>query len=603
MKKELKNIENISLLYVEDQEASRNELVHFFKNRVKKLYVAKDGEEGFKKYKEYEPDLVLTDIQMPKINGISMSKMIKDFNENAKIILLTAFNDSEYLFEAIKIGIDGYEIKPIDIKNLLKCMSKVAKTINLEKENKEIFNSLKQHKDVVDERSIVSKTNKNGIITYVNKPFEKISGYSREELIGHKHSLVRHEDTNNKVFEEMWDTILDKKVWTGVLKDKNKNGDYYIVDTIIKPILNTNNEIEEFIALRTDITDLERSKEYFKKQSNTAKINLKDSIRKSLEYKSAIERSNIIMRIGTDRRIKEVNDAFCDISGYSKEELIGQEYSFLKDYRVPNDIYQKKLDYLQEYLNGGNVWKGKTSNTGKNGELFHSNLTIFPLRDKNGNIYEYLGIRHDITELENLHIELEATQREIIYKLGEIGETRSKETGNHVKRVAEYSKLLARKINLDEKEVQILFTASPMHDIGKVGIPDDILHKPGKLNPQEWEIMKSHSEIGYNILKDSKRATLKAAAIVSYTHHEKWNGTGYPNGLKGEEIHVFGRITALADVFDALGSNRCYKKAWPLDKTLEFLENQKAKHFEPRLVEVFIENLEEFLEIRDKYED
>ncbi|WP_046991479.1 HD-GYP domain-containing protein, partial [Aliarcobacter butzleri] len=122
------------------------------------------------------------------------------------------------------------------------------------------------------------------------------------------------------------------------------------------------------------------------------------------------------------------------------------------------------------------------------------------------------------------------------------------------KRVAEYSRLLAQKVNLSQQDVNRLFIASPMHDIGKIGIPDAILNKPGKLNEDEWKIMKTHTQIGYDILKDSKRETLRAAGIVSYTHHEKWDGTGYPLGLKGEDIHIFGRITAVADVFDALGS-------------------------------------------------
>lgn len=187
--------------------------------------------------------------------------------------------------------------------------------------------------------------------------------------------------------------------------------------------------------------------------------------------------------------------------------------------------------------------------------------------------------------------------------MGEIGETRSKETGNHVKRVAEYSKLLAELSGLSAKEADILFTASPMHDIGKVGIPDAILNKPGRLDDQEWKIMKTHSVIGYNILKNSKREVLKAAAIVAREHHEKWDGSGYPRGLKENEIHIYGRITAIADVFDALGSDRCYKKAWEDEKIFQLLLDEKGKHFDPTLVELFMNNVEEFKKIRDKYKD
>ncbi|MDZ7819470.1 MAG: HD domain-containing protein [Aliarcobacter sp.] len=187
--------------------------------------------------------------------------------------------------------------------------------------------------------------------------------------------------------------------------------------------------------------------------------------------------------------------------------------------------------------------------------------------------------------------------------MGEIGESRSNETGNHVKRVAEYSKLLAKLYGLSEKECDILFTASPMHDIGKVGVPDSILNKPGALTPEEWIVMKEHSINGYNILKNSKREILKAAAIVAITHHEKWDGSGYPRNLKGKEIHIYGRITAIADVFDALGSDRYYKKAWEDDEIFKLLLQEKGKQFEPKLINLFFENIDKFKEIRDRYKD
>ncbi len=213
------------------------------------------------------------------------------------------------------------------------------------------------------------------------------------------------------------------------------------------------------------------------------------------------------------------------------------------------------------------------------------------------------GYAFDATELTELQQEIISTQKEIVYKMGEIGETRSKETGNHVKRVAEYSYLLAKMHGLSEEDAQILKTASPMHDIGKVGIPDAILKKPAKLNEEEWEVMKTHALLGYDLLKHSKRPIIKAASIVAKEHHEKFDGTGYPNGLKGEEIHIYGRITALADVFDALGSQRVYKKAWKLEDILELFKSESGKHFDPQLTSLFLENIEEFLIIRDKFKD
>lgn len=199
--------------------------------------------------------------------------------------------------------------------------------------------------------------------------------------------------------------------------------------------------------------------------------------------------------------------------------------------------------------------------------------------------------------------EIEETQKEIIMTMGEIGESRSKETGNHVKRVAEYSYIIALALGMNIEEAELLKLASPMHDIGKVAIPDSVLKKPGKLTDEEFDIMKSHTDIGYNLLRNSSRRILKTAAIVAYEHHEKWNGRGYPQGLKGDKIHIYGRITGLADVFDALGSDRVYKQAWELDRILNLFKEERGQHFDPLVVDAFMKKLPDIIKVRDQYSD
>lgn len=202
-----------------------------------------------------------------------------------------------------------------------------------------------------------------------------------------------------------------------------------------------------------------------------------------------------------------------------------------------------------------------------------------------------------------LNKEIEDTQKEIITTLGEVVESRSRETGNHVKRVGAFSALIAQKIGLDSKEVELIRSASPMHDIGKIGIPESIINKPAKLTVEEFDIIKTHTVIGHEILKGSDRSILKAAAIIAEQHHEKWDGTGYPFNLKGEDIHIYGRITAIADVFDALDHKRIYKRPWSLDDIKKYFIDNQATHFEPRLVVILIENIDEFTAIRDLYPD
>lgn len=191
---------------------------------------------------------------------------------------------------------------------------------------------------------------------------------------------------------------------------------------------------------------------------------------------------------------------------------------------------------------------------------------------------------------------------ETLLVLSKTAEYKDPETASHISRVSHYSKLLAKAYGLSEDEQNRVFYASPLHDLGKIGIRDNVLLKPGKLDEQEFEHMKTHPLIGYEILKGTNNPFLKAGAIISLTHHEKFDGTGYPKGLVGEDIHIYGRITTIADVFDALTSKRPYKKAWSFKDATDYLLEQKNKQFDPKLIDLFIENISEVEEIYHKFE-
>ncbi|WP_119395945.1 HD domain-containing phosphohydrolase [Salinibius halmophilus] len=194
-------------------------------------------------------------------------------------------------------------------------------------------------------------------------------------------------------------------------------------------------------------------------------------------------------------------------------------------------------------------------------------------------------------------------QREIILRLSELIEWRSGETGSHVKRVSACAAHLGTLIGLDDLECDTLKLASPLHDLGKLGIPDSVLHKPDRLDREEWALMQGHSEMGYQMLAGTGLPLLDAGAEVAYTHHERWDGKGYPRGLVGEEIPLFGRITAIVDVFDALASERAYKPAWPTAKIVALLKAERGRHFDPNLVDLMLEHLDEFLAIRSEFPD
>ena len=199
--------------------------------------------------------------------------------------------------------------------------------------------------------------------------------------------------------------------------------------------------------------------------------------------------------------------------------------------------------------------------------------------------------------------EIRNREKELIFRMSRAAEFRDPETGAHIQRMAYYSQIIAKGLGLDEKTQKIILEAAPMHDVGKIGVPDYILLKPGKLTHEEFEVMKGHATLGHELLNGSGSEILRAGAEIALTHHEKYDGSGYPHGLVGHKIPLFGRIVAVADVFDALTSERPYKRAWALDDACRFLEEGRGKHFDPMCVESFLAGWEEALEIRQRFKD
>ena len=199
--------------------------------------------------------------------------------------------------------------------------------------------------------------------------------------------------------------------------------------------------------------------------------------------------------------------------------------------------------------------------------------------------------------------EIQATQFEIVQRLGTAGELRDNETGAHVNRMSHICSLLSLKRGLGENFSELMLYASTMHDVGKIGIPDSILLKPEKLTSEEWQVMQQHPKIGARIIGNNNSKLITLARETALYHHEKWDGTGYPHKIAGEEIPVPARIAAISDVFDALTSERPYKKAWTVEKAVGVLKEESGKHFEPIMVELFVENLPEIIEIKERYRD
>jgi HD-GYP domain-containing protein (c-di-GMP phosphodiesterase class II) len=230
----------------------------------------------------------------------------------------------------------------------------------------------------------------------------------------------------------------------------------------------------------------------------------------------------------------------------------------------------------------------------KKGSFSEEDLELFTLLG---------GYASSAIENSILQNKIKEAYKEAVMRLSHAAEYKDPETYNHIVRVGLYAKLLSERIGLEKEVCDSMMIAAPMHDIGKIGIPDAILLKKGKLNDWEWEVMKRHTLIGYEILKDSSSELLQMASLVALDHHERWDGTGYPHGKKGEEISLWGRITSVVDVFDALLSDRPYKKAWSLERAVEHMKELRGKAFDPELIDAFFEDMDEVIDIRERYKD
>lgn len=592
---------NESILVIDDSTMVRRMLRTILEARNYTVKLAKNAKEGLQMLQQHSIDLILLDMELPDMHGLQVLKKIKNDASliSIPVLVISGTDNPNVAGKVLKGGASDFIKKPFITEELV---LKTDLWIDYHRHNMQIASQqqfLEEYKDAVDRSAIVVKFGLEGTITYINDRYCDISGYERNELIGKPHDLIYAPEAASAVSSSMWPALRKKNSWSGIIKNRTRDGDEFYTDTVINPIVDLNGNIIEYIDISHDITEIENIRRHLKDQLGIANLNFKEARYLSRQYEHAIDESTILSRTDLEGNIIYVNRQFCETTGYSKEELLGQAHSIVRHPDTSQDSFKEMWNTIQ----AGEIWKGTMKNRAKDGSTQYMDSVIFPIKNSGGKIIEYMAIRHDVTDIIKIHRELEATQKEIIYRMGEVGETRSKETGNHVKRVAEYSKLLAIKTGLSEEEADTLLCASPMHDIGKVGISDDILLKPGKLTAEEFEIMKEHSEMGYNILRTSKRKILKAASIVAYHHHEKWNGQGYPQGLKGEDIHIYGRITAIADVFDALGSNRAYKNAWKFEDILAYFQEQKGEHFDPRLIDIFFDNLDSVLEIRDRYAD
>lgn len=367
-----------------------------------------------------------------------------------------------------------------------------------------------------------------------------------------------------------------------------------------------------FTCLRAyrDMVALERNRQGLKKIiASTSSIEKMSSL--EIFLSAVLEQLSALMHLGDyniDNEIPSfiaaVDERNCiHIAGSSAYNHLSKDTMYDEATEEIQSLVQEAMHHSKEIYRDGHYILFRPSKLEYSGFVLYMNLERHLDEMDNDLIKLFIENAKIAYENTTLSQELDDSQREIIFTISEIVEQRSNEAGHHVKRVALYSKLLAKAYGLPQNDIDTIFVAAPMHDIGKVAIPDSVLKKPGKLDDEEMIIMRDHARIGYEVLRSSKRNSLKMSAVIANEHHEKWDGTGYPRGLKGEDIHIYARIVALADVFDALGSPRVYKEKWDVERILKLIKEEKGKHFDPTLVDLFFKNIDKVMDIYNRYKD
>ena len=350
----------LRLLYVEDNEYARESMMNVLEEFFGDVIIACDGQEGLEGFENNKIDLIITDINMPRLNGLEMIKEIRKTDTDVPILILSAYNESSFFLDSIKLGVDGYLLKPIVISQFMEILKKVTQKLKYKQEAEKNLHLLHQYQEATDLSAIVSKANLAGDITYVNDEFCEISEYTEEELLGKPHSIVRHPDNSGSIFEDMWESIKTKKeTWKGIVRNKKKNGDSYYVDTMVKPILNADNEIVEYISLRTDITGIMSPKKQLQDM-----INSNDE---SLLILMKIDRFDDIEKFYGSKLAQEIEDEF---SKYILKEMpikcefdrvfiLGDgEYAFLKDLlacKIEMTTVAKNLKELQKMISDSDL--------------------------------------------------------------------------------------------------------------------------------------------------------------------------------------------------------------------------------------------------------
>ena len=526
--------------------------------------------------------VILMDVSMPILDGYQTAKLIRERIESAStpIIFLTAYGrDETETASAYASGAVDFIFTPV-LADVLR--AKVSAFIHLFVQSRELQRSLESitalngalRDSEVHTRTVLQNVadgivtaGETGLIESFNRSAQRLFGYKEYEVIGQPLRLVIAPNTDDAASE----------LATTEAVGRRKDGSCFPME-INTSLVN----IGERMLTIGCIRDISARNDQVERERERQSALRREALRDRLAFEAAPIGGIITSRDGT---IERVNQAMCEMTGYTADELIGTPSSEL----AHPDERQHSSGVIEALLSGrSDTERFDKRYVHRSGRLIEARVALTTIRNEHDQVAQLFGQIEDMTEARRTSRELEEAQFEMLARLAAAAEFRDDDTGQHTRRVGDLSVTIAQHLGLPEAEIELIRLAAPLHDLGKIAIPDAILGKPGKLTGEEFDQMKTHTTIGAEMLAGSPFALVEMAEQIALTHHEKWDGSGYPSGLAGDAIPMAGRIVAVADVFDALTHSRPYKPAWSTADAVAEIQSQSGRHFDPKVLAAFL---------------
>jgi cyclic di-GMP phosphodiesterase len=526
--------------------------------------------------------VILMDVSMPILNGYETAKLIRERIESAStpIIFLTAYGrDETETASAYASGAVDFIFTPV-LADVLR--AKVSAFIHLFVQSRDLQRSLESitalngalREGEARTRAVLQHVadgivtaDEAGLIESFNRSAQRLFGYTEHDVIGQPLRLIIAPNED--------DDSADPATTEAV--GRRQDGSCFPLE-ISTSLVNVGERMLTIGCIR----DISARNEQAEREREREHALRRDAQRDRLAFEAA-PIGGIIT--GRDGVIQRVNQAMCDMTGYTADELIGMDSSTL--------AHPDERPHSASVIDA--LWSGRSETERFDKRYLHSSgrtiearVALTTICDESDEVTQLFGQIEDITEARRTARELEQAQFEMLARLAAVAEFRDDDTGQHTRRVADLSVTIAQHLELPAADIELLRLAAPLHDVGKIAIPDAILGKSGKLTVEEFDEMKTHTTIGAQMLAGSAFALLEMAEQIALTHHEKWDGSGYPAGLAGDAIPIVGRIVAVADVFDALTHSRPYKPAWSRADAIAEIASQAGRHFDPQVLDAFL---------------